>query len=219
MEKQISKLIEELNKNINFLSLEQDSVFKLCEESVRICNRALEQCKNFLDKKDFKTKQDEIKFFKEFKPKIASKLKFYHMVFKLENSKPLSEKAKKVFYEKELALIDIYLKSNIEFVIYYKTGGEYMDSNYFIRNSSEPNMLADESYFLSDKKFSTTHDDRVSQLLAFESLAIHIRNEINNLEKHEGMEPMKSYHKTLVWTDSKVALIELIYALHTTGCF
>lgn len=218
-EKLISKLIDELNKNIHFLTLEQDNIFKLCEESARICNRALEQCKDHVVKKEFKTIQDEIKFFKELKPAIASKLKYYHMVFKLENAKPLSENAKKIFYEKELTLLDSYFKSNIEFMIYYKTGGEYMDTKYFIRNSSEPNMLADESYFFSDKKFSTTHDDRVSQILAFELLAIHIRNEINNLEKREGMEPIKLYHKTLVWTDSKVALIELIYALHTAGSF
>ena len=219
LEKNVTKLIDELNKNISFLSLEQDNIFKLCEESTRICNRALEQCKELVLKKGFKNTQEEIKFFKEFKPAIASKLKYYHMVFKLENAKPLSENAKKIFYEKELAQIDNYFKSNIEFMTYYKTGSEYLDSTYFLRNNSEHNMLADESYFFSDKKFTTTHDDRISQILACELLAIHIRKEINNLEKREGMEPIKQYHKTLVWTDSKVFLVELIYALHTAGSF
>lgn len=219
MEKYFKKLIDELNKNLQFLALEQDNIFKLCEESVRICNRALEHSKDYVLKKDFKSSIDEVKFFKELKPVIASKLKFYHMVFNLEKAKPLGEKTQKTYYEKELVSIDTYFQSNIEFVLYYKTGGDFMDINYFTRNASNSNLMADESYFFSDKKFSTTQDNRVAQIMAFDLLTIHILKELNNLEKREGMEPIKPYHKTLVWTDSKVALIELIYALHTAGCF
>ena len=91
--------------------------------------------------------------------------------------------------------------------------------NYFTRNNSASNLMADEAYFFADKKFSTPQDNRVAQIMAYDLLIVHILNEINNIEKREGMEPVKPYHKTLVWTESKVALIELIYALHTAGCF
>ena len=120
MEKQFKKLIDELNKNLHFLSLEQDNVFKRSEESLNLCCRAIEQCNKLIDQKNFKNKNEEIIFFKELKPVIASKLKFHRLVFKFEKAKPLSEKAKKIFCEKELALIDAYFLSNIEFITYYK---------------------------------------------------------------------------------------------------
>lgn len=219
MERQVKKLLEELQKNLHFLSLEQDNTIKLCEEGVRICNRALEKCKNYLIQKEFKTKAEEIKFFKELKPVITSKLKYYHLVFKLENGKPQSEEAQKLYYEKELASIDNYFQSNIEFITYYKTGNEYMDVNYFTRSNTEVNLMADDNYYLSDKKFSTPYDSKVALMIAYELLAIYIRNEIKKIEKRAGMEPIKPYYKTLVWTDSKVSLVELIYALHISGCF
>ncbi|MDO9001356.1 MAG: RteC domain-containing protein [Bacteroidota bacterium] len=215
----MKKLLEELHKNLHFLSLEQDNTIKLCEEGVRICNRALEQCKKYLTQKEFKTKAEEIKFFKELKPVITSKLKYYHLVFKVENGKPQSEEAQKLYYEKELASIDNYFQSNIEFITYYKTGNEYMDVNYFTRSNTEVNLMADDNYYLSDKKFSTPYDSKVALMIAYELLAIYIRNEIKKIEKRAGMEPIKPYYKTLVWTDSKVSLVELIYALHISGCF
>lgn len=219
MEKQFKKLIEELNKNLHFLTLEQDNVFKLCEESVNLCNRAVEHCKILVIEKGFKTKSDEIHFFKNLKPQITSKLKYNLLVFKTEHNKPLSENAQKNYYEKCLTEIDNYFRDNTEFMTYYKTGGTYLDSNYFIRNNEEMNLLADDCYFLGDKNFCTTHDTKIAQILAYELLALYIRNNLQKLEKREGMEPLKSYHNTLVWTDSKVFLVELIYALHTAGSF
>lgn len=219
MERHFKKLIDELNKNLHFLSLEQDNIFKRCEESVNVCNRALEQCKGLMQEKYFKNSHDEILFFKELKPMITSKLKYHHMVFKIEHGKPLSEVAQKAYYEKELTEIDHFFRNNLEFITYYKTGSTYLDSKYFTRGNTELNLMADECFFFCDKNFCTTHDSKVAQILAYELLAIHIRNEIKKLEKREGMEPIKQYHQTLVWTDSKVSLIELIYALHTAGCF
>jgi hypothetical protein len=213
------KLIDELNKNLHFLSLEQDSVTKLCEESVKLCNRALDQCKRIVREKGFKTKEEEIHFFKSVKPQIASKLKYNLLVFKTEHNKPLSENAQKNYYEKCLTEIDVYFRENTEFMTYYKTGSTYMDSNYFVRNNADLNLLADDCYFLGDKNFCTTHDTKIAQIIAYELLAVYIRNNLQLLEKREGMEPIKSYRNTLVWTDSKVFLVELIYALHTAGSF
>lgn len=219
MEKLFKKLIEELHKNLHFLTLEQDNIFKLCEESVNLCNRALSQSKKIVLDKGFKSPQEEIHFFKELKPQITSKLKYNLLVFKIEHNKPLSENAQKNYYEKSLTEIDNHFRDNTEFMTYYKTGGTYLDVKYFTRNNEEMNLLADDCYFLGDKNFCTSHDTKIAQILAYELLAIYIRNNLQKLEKREGMEPLKAYHNTLVWTDSKVSLIELIYALHTAGCF
>lgn len=219
MEKHFKKLIDELNKNLHFVSLEQDNIFKLCEESVALCNRALEQFKLWIIEKGFKNKIEEIRFFKELKPQITAKLKYYLLVFKIENNKPVSESSQKNYYEKCLTDIDIYFRDNIEFTTYYKTGSTYMDQKYFTRHNEDMNLLADDCYFLGDKNFCTSHDTKIAQVLAYELLAVFIRNNLHKLEKREGMEPLKQFHQTLVWTDSKVSLIELMYALHTAGCF
>jgi len=76
--------------------------------------------------------------------------------------------------------------------------------------------------FNFDLGFSSSHDHLVAQIMANDLLEAFLKNEIDsilNKSHFPHVEHMgNSQKQVLQWTDSKLALTELIYALHATGC-
>ena len=97
----------------------------------------------------------------------------------------------------------------------------YLDEKYFIRRKGDiyfyPGCLM--SYMDSD--FSSSHDFLVANIRANDQIEIYIKNELEILsirEQNPNWEQLGSLgNNSFQWTDSKTALVELIYALHSTG--
>ena len=78
----------------------------------------------------------------------------------------------------------------------------------------------DSFYFQSDHRFSTSHYYKVAQVFANDKIKLFLESEILKLEnKPNHNVTIAPLRKTQKWTSSKVALVELIYALHTEGVF
>ena len=78
----------------------------------------------------------------------------------------------------------------------------------------------DSSYFERDQKFSTRFDFKVATILANDMLSDYLNADLKkdcqkDIRQHENAIFPKVNAK---WTGSKVALIELIYAIQTSGC-
>ncbi len=74
-------------------------------------------------------------------------------------------------------------------------------------------MSLDTVYFETDHRFSTSHDYKVSKIIANDLIQIYIEDQLNNNSQKE------SDNSPLHWTGNKSALTELIYALHSQGIF
>lgn len=66
-----------------------------------------------------------------------------------------------------------------------------------------------------DEKFSTQYDVKLAKILAHELIKEHILNAIRKSETNTS----DASYNPLQWTTQKVALVELIYALHAAGVF
>jgi phosphatidylserine/phosphatidylglycerophosphate/cardiolipin synthase-like enzyme len=73
-------------------------------------------------------------------------------------------------------------------------------------------LWLDPEYFNTDKNFSTTHDSLVAKILANQMLRNFIDAKLCNRQNPREL-------PQLTWTAPKVAMIELIYALHSGGFF
>ena len=81
-------------------------------------------------------------------------------------------------------------------------------------------MLSNFDSFETDPRFTTLFDIKVSKIIAFESLSEFIRESMGKIEISN--EFQKGYHPDILklkWTASKVSLIELLYALQSSGSF
>lgn len=221
MTDQFYKLLADLEDQLKFIDLEIDESIKCAQLSIDICRKALNKLKTLILKNKFRNENEEIKFFKETKPKFLAPLIYHLKVYKIESRKPNgSSEIRKKYLLHELEKLKHYFDSNLDFYRYYRTQSNYLDHKYFLRGKYDIRLTVDSFFFEADIRFSTSHDFKVAKILAHDRLQVYLEEELSNLDRKEtNMIAQDAPKVKLFWTESKTALIELIYALHSHGAF
>ncbi len=215
-------LYEDLEDKLRMIDLEEDNILKKSEQSFQTALQAINQLRDDLQQKPLVSQNDEISFFKEIKPKFISKLIYHLSVFNIETNKPNGGiKVRRKYYQNELDKLKRYFDNNLEFYRYYRTHSNYLDHKYFVHGKQDIRLTLDSFFFETDPNFSTSHDFKVSNILANDLLNVYLEDELNKLDLRDmanGKSQVEPKGK-LVWTESKVSLIELMYALQARGVF
>ena len=214
-------VLQNLTEQLNFIDIEVDDIVHKCEKSIEITIKALQKVKDLVLKTGFKSKQEEINFFKEIKPLFTSKRIYHNLVYRIETKKPSgSSRILKKYYNNELEKLKRYFDDNLDFYKYYRTGSNYLDHKYFTRGKFDIKLALDSFYFEADRTFSTSHDFKVAKIMAHDLIQVYLEDKLLVMENKEPKEKSQVNHKLKQnWTGSKVALVELLYALHTEGIF
>lgn len=108
----------------------------------------------------------------------------------------------------------------MDFYQYYKAGKTYLDRQYFLRCPQHPDLTSDRYFFDRDPEFSTSHDFKLSRMIANERLAEYLIGVLENSGKHPNQSRFEAEtsDRPLYWTASKADLTELVYALQGAGC-
>jgi hypothetical protein len=126
----------------------------------------------------------------------------------------------KKYYNNELLKLKAFFDNELEFYQYFRSGSTYLDFKYFFRGKFDIKLVLDSYYFETDTSFATSHDFKVATILANDLIELYIENQLIMLENKENTEKSQRKHNVkMTWTGSKVALVELMYALHTEGVF
>ena len=221
MNQKYTTLLHDLNEQLNFIDLEIDDQIKKCEQAITIILESINELKKATIKSNFKSLNEEIQFFKDIKPKFTSKLIYYNTIFKIETKKPHGgERILKKYLNNELDKLKRYFDNNLDFYKYYRTGSNYLDHKYFSRGKIDIKLALDSFYFEVDHSYSTSHDFKVAKIMAHDLIQVYLEDQLLMLENKEPKEKSQVNPKVKqTWTGSKVALIELLYALHTEGVF
>lgn len=217
----ISQLLSSLNEQLNFIDLEVDNPIKKCEKAIEIILVSIANLKKIILKTNFKSEIEEVHFFKYVKPQFTSKLVYYNSIFNIEMKKPNGgNRVLKKYYNNELIKLKAFFDNELEFYKYYRSGSTYLDYKYFLRGKFDIKLSLDSYYFETNPDFSTSHDFKIAKILANDLIQLYIENQLIIIENKDFSE--KSQRKPnikLMWTGSKVALTELLYALHSEGIF
>lgn len=222
-DKSIVHFAEELNNELSRqIGLEEtmsgNRILNL-KDSLDKCRVAYQTLKNFISGYTFDNDNEEISFFKIWKPQIHSLLIYYTKALTYEIQIPNGTKSiRQDFLQKELLKIRIFFEAHIEFVKYYKTGDTWLDAQYFLRRKASNDFYLHTIYIDFDPDFSTGYDYLAAKILAYEKLTFLIEKLSENVENSNNNRIFKS-DIALTWTDSKTSLIELSYALHSAGSF
>lgn len=221
MNSKVIKCLINLNEQLSFIDLEIDNQIKKCESAIKVILSSQSEVKKIIGQKKFKTDAEEIKFFKELKPQFTSKLIYYNTIFKIEMKKPNGgARILKKYYNNELTKLKAFFDNEIDFYKYYRSGSNYLDYKYFIRGKFDIKMSLDSYYFEADMNFSTSHDYKVASILANDLIQLYLENQLIMLNhKDFNDKSQRKPNVKMIWTSSKVALIELLYALHSEGVF
>jgi hypothetical protein len=96
----------------------------------------------------------------------------------------------------------------------------FLDDKYFVRGKLDLRLYVDTFIYDADPDFSTSHDYKVSKIIANDLLNVYLKSELFMMERKE-----YATNKNFIiskgkysWTDSKAALTEFIYAIHAAKC-
>jgi hypothetical protein len=222
MNQRIDDLYEQLEEQIKAISQEEDNLIRLSEKCIQVVLSSLATLRELTEAYPFESPQQEIYFFRNVKPLFSSKLIYYLELLRIETRRPTgSDKAQLRYLDKELNTLKQFFFDNLDFYRYYRTGATYLDEKYFMRLNFDIHLVLDAHIFDADPRFSTSHDFKVARLLANESLRLYLNQAMTELlhpERQTQPAALSSKH-ALAWTYSKTALIELLYALQSTGVF
>lgn len=212
------KLMSELQQRLDKIHSETAEPLEYAELGIKASIAILEKLKTKFISHEFQDKREEIDFFRYCKPQLASKLIYYNEIYTIASNKPIgSKKTIRSYYKTELDKLEVFFNENLEFYRYYRTGNQALDNKYFLRGKYDLKLTLDSFYFQADQRFSTSHDYKVAKILANDAIKVFIETEILKLSNKPKDVISGTSAKSHKWTGSKVALIELIYALHTEG--
>lgn len=200
---QCSRLIDESYQMTQYL---QDLLFSV---------------KKFIIDNEFKDEREEIQFFRTIKPQILGKLIYYNKVYRIETTCPVSNgKMHYSYFSAQLASLKReYIEHicNSDFYRYYRSGRTDHDNIYFKRGHINYHDGLNSIVFEIDPTFSTFYDYKVARIIANELLYTYLLSKINPDENPDMILQKPESTKDLFWTDTKNALVELIYALYSSG--
>ncbi|WP_241492546.1 RteC domain-containing protein [Lacinutrix himadriensis] len=170
----------------------------------------------------FRNQEDEIYFFKEVKPFIIGRINFFSQVKQFTCEKPNAGIRKQMDFV--CALIDKLEQQkirNLEFFQYTKYSSTSLDHIYFVRGKDKLEFPVDSLHYCTDPEFSTSHDNLAAQVISYDLLSNYYQFELKSLRIQNENIAVKEISPAILnglsWTASKTDLVELLYALHSSG--
>ncbi len=201
-----------LEKQLYKISSQPISECDQLKQTLFSCKKALTILKRFLTNYFFENPESEIVFFKSIKPQFYSKYIYYVFVYKYFIRKPLGcENILESYISAELKELDNFIYKHQAFSVYYRSGATHLDYLYFTRGASD--IYGDIEDFQGDDLFSTSHDYRLSKLIAIEQYQKFLYQQKQNLLNGDFV----ISKCPITWTGNQTELIELIYALAECG--
>jgi len=183
---------------------------------VSFLNRTLADLKSQILREGFDSSIDEISFFKSIKPEILGKLIFYNKVGRFESYSPTNPDLIESYYNQQLKMLNKEYRKHIatsKFYSYYRTGRTDKDDLYYRLGNINYFDGLNSFFFEVDWEFSTFYDYKVARIKSYDLLQTYLSSKLVSDEHKTEMFDIND-DAEFSWTDSKNALIELIYALH-----
>ncbi len=222
MEKQLLKIISDYKDEILDVEESNFNDFNVVEKGISISREYLQKLRLCVRNNNFSNKENEILFFKKLKPYVYSRLKFYAKLYNFLINRPAGTiKSQQIFIDEEINKLQKSNRRNIDFIKYYREESTVLDEFYFVRGKDKISLVSDTSHFYTDAEFSTSHDNAIAKIMAYDLLINHYVQELSYLRDLSYGIPNKlntlANGDRLGWTASKTDLIELIYALQASG--
>jgi len=218
----ILKLNKDLDKQLQIIDIEETNIITKAQKSIKSLKSTFTELKSFVLNYSFVDEAEEIHFFKKIKPELFSKLIYFTKVYNIESRRPSgSLELQEKYLRHELEKINTFFNNHLQFYQYYRMNSTFLDDKCFLRGKEDLHLFHDSLIYFVDPDFSTSHDCMVAKIMSNDMLEVFLNAEIENLSikinNPNWVQVGGLGNSTLQWTDTRTALIELIYALHASG--
>ncbi len=222
MEHLLNSILEQYTEQIQPIIESDLSNIQNVRLGIECSQHHIHQFRSVVRDKSFASQEEEIKFFKCSKPYVYGRLKFFVNLNNYLLQKPQGSFAsQRMFVDEAIERLESHKLKYIDFICYYRQGKTNLDKYYFVRGKDNIALASNTSHYYTDPNFSTSHDNMVAQIIAYDLLTKHYSQELDHLQKKErnlttsNTEPV--FDNPLLWSASKTDLVELIYALQAAG--
>lgn len=224
MKKELStyfdSMMERINAQIAAIDLNSNNTISDSRQMIRFLKTELSKLKEFIMSYTFTSLDEEIDFFKNKKPVVLGHLIFFNQIYRIESGCPPFGDAARNYYIDEVERLKVELKKDMEFYRYYRSGATHCDELYFTRGQEDVAMFTEAFFFETDVGFSTYFDYKVAIIISSEMLFNYLFEKMNDNgikdKKEKELQRILQSHYT--WTETKAAIVELIYGLFAVGC-
>lgn len=191
------------------------SELELIQDRLLASRKAIEMVQDYINRlKSFEidTLSDQpelqIAFYKTVSPAVYAHLFYYVRLYKLEASLPRSLNVRRKILKKEREWITSYFNIHNSEFQYYNTCDQSLDHEFFIPSEQLPIAILDEATMLVDMQSCTPMGLIFARFIAYNKLEGYLSNCLETKHQQVTCTPHE-----LRWTDKKIHLQELIYAL------
>lgn len=217
----VSSLEKRASDSLKIIRAEEAQILILAKRAMRIFESLFDELKTFVRNYEFENNEDEIRFFKQIKPRLFWQLIYYQKIYILELDRPTGGKDVQIEYlKRELEHLRYCFSKNKEFYHYYRDGADHLDSKYFLRGKIEMMYIYENYYFYNDSSFSTIGDYKISEVISNDMVETYLNEELAKLDDN-GMkvDPLGFPATKLIWKGRKAELQEQILSWDSAGSF
>ena len=218
LEEWCDELFIEMQQQIDAAGEGASSPQQLAERNVQIVQGHLNDLKRRVLSATFDSSEEEILFFKRIKPRFHSQLIYYYKVLQiLLRWPPAGRESVTLFLHYQLDKLSHFFNKHLSLYEYYRSGATYLDALFFTRGRTEVLTELDAFGADIDPQFSTGYDFVIAKMKGYELVRQYLESELQKLQQPVLGPSSPELTGTVTWTASKAALIELLYALQSTG--
>lgn len=212
METFTSHLYSQMQQDLQDISLNNEDTMRKAEQSYYAIEEYLRKLKIFARDYSFKSKEEEIRFFKEIKPLFLKEMIFFIKLYDIETRKPVGTPEALInYYKSEIEKLQAYFERNRFLFLYYRMDKIHLDSMLFVREPADIELFP--VYSLeNDPTFSNVYSHKRAKFQAYEDIVVFIKAMIADPEGAS-----VPNHHPVTFTGSKAQFIELAYSLQTSG--
>lgn len=213
------KLIRQLRIKLKEIKTQNEDIVKQSNFSIITCRNILSKMSKNIMASSFANEADEIYFFKNIKIEPLGQLIYFSELRSFEILYPKASFCeKKEYLENKIRNVNKFFHYNIEFVQYVRQEKTFLDTSYYTRANYNSFNITDTKSYYRAPEFSTSHDILLGKVIGFDLFISYLKKRLDILQNPELLNLRKINNKSkFQWTSSKIALTELIYALHSSG--
>lgn len=209
-------LYQEMMTQLQRIAVTEDYELQKAEQSFHIVDTTMIKLRKYIADYSFRDDAEEIRFFKEVKPRFHSELVYLAELIHIETNKPFgSRELVTSFYRQVIERLQIYFERRHLYYVYYRSKRTSEDKLLFLRKTDCLPLIPEDNQDM-DPAFSTIGGSWFAKFMGFEKIIGFLLTKIERMEKG-GSELATQRKQQSAWTDSKAALVELAYALYSRG--
>lgn len=213
-----NQTLRDLESKLQPLDLPASNPFLILDNNITTCKDTLSLLRLRVEAKGFESIDHECAFFKTIKPQIVGYLIHFINLLQIHRHHPFTSfKHQSKVYHSHILLLQSYFAENSEFYEYHIRGLSENDHIFFTRGGNSRYLHFDSLPSMMDINFSTSHDMLLARIMGNHRTIEHLVQIVNPHQILNSQHSPQSKRGTLNWTGTKADLVELIYALHSSG--